>query len=85
MVEYFRGKIASDGILFSQEPHSSHGTVIKLLEGFKGKLIFSHGTTNSCGVMTGYFGSNNIKVNLIKHDNQGRILIVDTDIDIDLF
>ena len=35
--------------------------------------------------MSGYEGSNKIKINKIKHDNQGRILIVDADIDIDLF
>ena len=31
--------------------------------------------------MTGYLGSKKIKVNRTKKDNQGRILIVDADID----
>ena len=81
MFEYFREKIANYGILFLQETHSSHDTVINWRDTFKGELFFSHGTTYSCGVMIRYLGSNKIKVNRIKNDNQGRILIVDADID----
>ena len=36
-------------------------------------------------VKIGYLGSNKIKVNRIKNDNQGRILIVDADIDGETF
>ena len=60
-------------------------TVINWPDDFKGELFFSHGTTNSCGVMIGYLRSNKIKVNRIKNDNQGRILIVDADIDKETF
>ena len=35
--------------------------------------------------MIGYLGSNKIKVNRIKNYNQGRILIVDADIDEETF
>ena len=35
--------------------------------------------------MTGYLGSNKIKVNTIKNDNQGRVVIVDADIDEETF
>ena len=35
--------------------------------------------------MTGYLGSNKIKVNRIKNDNQGRVVIVDADIDEETF
>ena len=35
--------------------------------------------------MIGYLGSNKIKVNNIKNDNKGRILIVDADIDEETF
>ena len=35
--------------------------------------------------MIRYLGSNKIKVNRIKNDNQGRILIVDEDIDEETF
>ena len=84
MFEYFREKIANNGILFLQETHSSHDTVISWCDDFKGELFFSHGTTNSCSVMIGYLGSNKIKVR-IKNDSQGRILIVDADIDEETF
>ena len=85
MFEYFRDKIVNNGILFLQEIHSSHDTVINWRDDFKGELFFSHGTTNLCGVVIGYLGSNKIKVNRIKNDNQGRILIVDADIDEETF
>ena len=49
------------------------------------KCFFEHRTTNSCGVMIGYLGSKKIKVNRVKNDNQGRILIVDADIDEEIF
>ena len=35
--------------------------------------------------MIGYLGSKKIKVNRVKNDNQGRILIVDADIDEETF
>ena len=85
MLEYLREKIANNGILFLQETHSSHDTVINWRGDFKGELFFLHGTTNSCGVMIGYLGSNKIKVNRIKKYNQGTILIVDADIDEETF
>ena len=85
MFKHFREKIANDGVLFLQETHFSHDTVIKWRNDFKGELFFSHGTTNLCDVMIGQLGSNKIKVNRIKNDNQGRILIVDADIDEETF
>ena len=62
-----------------------HDTAINWRDDFKGELFFSHGTKNSCDVMIGYLGSNKIKVNKIENDNQGRILIVDADIDEETF
>ena len=85
MFKYFREKIANNGILFLQETHSSHDTVSNWRDDFKGELFFSRRTTNSCVVMTGYIGSNEIKVNRIKNDNQGRILIADADINEEIF
>ena len=85
MFEYFKKKFANNGILFLQKTHSSHDTIINWRDGFKGELFFSHGATNSCYVIIGYLGSNKIKVNRIKNDKQGRILIVNVDIDDELF
>ena len=70
MFEYYREKIANNGILVLQETHFSHDTVINWRDDLKGELFFSHGTTNSCGVMIGFLGSNKIKVNKIKNDNK---------------
>ena len=82
MFEYFREKISkNNGIIFLQETHSCENTYNDWRNDFKGDLFFSHGTTNSCGVMIGYLGNNNFHVNKIKSDSQGRILIIDTDID----
>ena len=83
MFEYFRENIANNGILFLQETHSSHDTVINWHHDFKGKLFFFHMKPQFHAVMIGYLGSN--KVNRIKNDNQGRILIVDADIDEETF
>ena len=45
------------------------------------KVNFFFTWNHKSGDMIGYLGSNKIKVNSIKNDNQGRILIVDADID----
>ena len=83
MFEYCRKKIANNGILFLQETHSPHDAVIYWRDDFKGGLLFSHGTTNSCGVI--YLRINKIKVNAIKNDNQGRVVREDADIDEETF
>ena len=40
MFEYFREKIANNGILFLQETHSSRDTDINWREDFKGEFFF---------------------------------------------
>ena len=85
MFEYFRGKIPNNGILLLQKTHSSHDTVTNWSDDFKGELFFSHGITNSYCVIIRYLGSKKNKVNRIKDDNKGRILIVDPNIDGDTF
>ena len=47
----------------------------------KVNCFFSRRTRNSYGGMTGYLGSNKIKVNRTKNDNRGSVLIVDAVID----
>ena len=47
----------------------------------KGKLLFSHGHSDSCGVTIGFLGNMNFNVlNKIK-DKDGRILILDVQVD----
>ena len=40
-----------------------------------------HGTSNSCGVLSSFFGKNKIRVNSQTADKHGRILILDLSID----
>ena len=62
MFEYFREKIVNNGVLFLQEAHSSHDTVINWLDDFMGELLLSNRTTNSSGVTIVYLGSKNLKL-----------------------
>ena len=55
-------KIGSTGVLFLQETHSSSKVEQKWKEDFKGHVFFSHGKTNSCGVLTAYFGKETFNV-----------------------
>ena len=42
MFEYFRKKFANNGILFLQETHFSHDTVINWHDNFKAEFFFLH-------------------------------------------
>ena len=79
--EYFKRKIGPSGILFLQETHSSKEAEVKWSDEFQGQMFFSHGKTNSCGVLTAFYGLQNLSVNKTVSDNSGRILILDTKID----
>ena len=85
MFEYYREKLSNNGILFLQETHSRNDTYDKWRDEFRGELFFSHGTTNSCGVMIGYLGSKMFTVNKMSHDSNGRILIIEANIDDEIF
>ena len=50
---------------------------IERSENFKGKIFYSHGTTNSFGVSIAFLGSKSLEVNETKNDDQSRILILD--------
>ena len=60
--EYFRNKVTPKGILFLQETQSSVETGKQLNDEFKGQLYFSHGKTNSRGVLTGFYGNINVVI-----------------------
>ena len=78
MFKYFREETANNGMLFSQETHSYHGTLINWRNDFKCELIFFPWNHE-------FLRRKKIKVNRIKNDNQSRILIVDADIDEETF
>ena len=48
---------------------------------FKGEVFYSHGKCNSCGVLTCFIDSRKPFIRDKLSDNDGRILILDVDID----
>ena len=52
IIQYFEENIGPTGELFLQENHSSSKVEQKRKKDFKGHVFFSHGRTNSCGVLT---------------------------------
>ena len=85
MFEYFKDRIVNNGIIFLQETHSSEDTFSEWWDGFKGEVFFSHGTTSSCDGMIGYLGSKKFSVNNICKDNNGRVPIIEGEIEIGTF
>ena len=62
LIQYFKEKIGSTGVLFLQETNCSSKVQQKWKEDLKGHFFFSHGKTNSCGVLTAYFGKETFNV-----------------------
>ena len=81
LIKYFKDKIASNGFLFLQETHSTIVDEIKWKDDFKGEVFYSHGKSNSCGVLICFIGSKRLFIRNKLSDNDGRILILDVDID----
>ena len=70
LIQYSKEKIGSTGVLFLQETHSSSKLEQKWKEDFKGHVFFSHGKTNSCGVLTAYFGKETFNGKKQETDNE---------------
>ena len=81
LFEYLKSYVTTNGFVFLQETHSSIRDEKKWEDEFKGKLFFSHGKTNSCGVLIGYYGTKKIEVINKKCENSGRILLLEMNID----
>ena len=77
LIQYFKDKIGSTEVLFLQETHSNSKIEQKWKEDFKGQVFFSHGKTNSYGVLTAIFWKRNFFVNKQETDKQRRIFILD--------
>ena len=56
LIQYFKSKTGVCGLLFLQETRSNSKVEQKWKEDFHGKVFFSHGKTNSCGVLIAYCG-----------------------------
>ena len=67
--------------MFVQETHSAVYDETRWQDEFKGKVFFSHGHSNSCGVAIGFLGNMNFNVLNKIQDNDGRILILDVQVD----
>ena len=80
-IKYFKDKIVSNGFLFLQETYSTVNDEIKWKNVFKGEIFYSHGKSNSCGVFICFIGSKIFFIRNKLSDNDGRILILDADID----
>ena len=63
-----------------QETHSSVMVEEQWSDNFRGKIFYSHGTTNACGVAVDFHDSKSLEVVETKNDDQGRILILDVKI-----
>ena len=81
LIKYFKDKIVSNGFLFVQETYSTVNDEIKWKDDFKGEVFYSHGKSNSCGVLICFIGSKRLFIRNKLSDNNGRILILDVDID----
>ena len=81
---YVKEKVKS-GFCFLQETHSIPQLENKWMQEWKGKLFFSHGSSNSTGCAIGF--SQKFSFNLIKEskDTEGRILILEVKIDEEKF
>ena len=76
LFNFLKNEISPKGILFLQETYSSVETEKKWIDDFKDKIYYSHGKTNSCGVLIATYGNLNICVKNRMHDNDGIILIL---------
>ena len=47
--------------------------------------FFSHGKTNSCGVAIGYYGIKALELIQLKHDDNGRLLVIEVKIENTIF
>ena len=83
--EYLKSKISYNGLVFLQETHSCSGDEKQWADEFKGKLFFSHGKTNSCGVAIGYYGVKPFTLISQFTDKNGRIVVVEVNLDDDVF
>ena len=79
LFEYLRN-INNNDFIFLQKTHSLSNVEQKWKEDCEGPLFFLHGKSNSCGVALGYCGAEAFKVVNTACDKNGRILILDAEL-----
>ena len=80
LIQYFKEKTGSTGVLCLQETHCRSKVEQKWKEDFKGHVFFSNGKANSCGVLTAYFGKELFKVKKQETNKEGHILIINVSV-----
>ena len=60
IIKYFKNKIGKKEILFLLETPSTTSDEWKLKDEISGPTFYSHCFSNSCGVLTEFFGKNEI-------------------------
>ena len=81
MFSYLKDKIDNHGLVFLQETHSSTADEENWAQEWDGDLIFSHGSSNSRGVIIGFTKNMDVEIDKITHDEHGRVLIINIIID----
>ena len=81
VVEYFKNKLSNNEILFSQETHSTFNYKSISKNDFNVPVYYARGTSQSCGVLIAFFGNLNISANKQVGGKNGRIPILDVNID----
>ena len=79
--ECFKSKLKLNGLLFLQESHSTISCEKNWKDEFGGDLLFSHGSSNYCGVLIAFFGNQDITVKKKLSDKKWRVLVLDVRID----
>ena len=74
---YFKYKTFPNGILFSQETHSTKESEIKWKDKFDGNLYYSHGKSNSYDVLIGLSSNKTLTVKKRLCDENGWLLILE--------
>ena len=85
LIEYFKSKLNHDGVLLLRETHSSVKNESAWVNDFNCMVFFSHGASNSCGVLIAYLGKKSFVLNEQKTDKAGRMLILDITLDADQY
>ena len=65
-----------------QETHFMKENEIRWNDDFNGQIHYSHGKSNSSGVLIAFYGSVTYTVRKKASDKHGRILIIETLIDV---
>ena len=85
MIQYFKNRLLPQGILVFQETHSTKSNETSWRDEFNATLFFSHGSSNSCGVLIGFLGQFDVNVLNQMCDSKGRILVLNVTIDVKNF